>query len=124
MILTLHGAVTAKTSAHATIEGSGTGYQVYMGTDTLASMHIGATVCLWTYEHIREAMHDMYGFRTEREHSLFLRLVDVSGVGPRMAVNILALGAPESIERSIEAGDVDYLSRVPGVGKKTAQKII
>ena len=84
----------------------------------------GGQVELWTHEYLRDDARELYGFRNEREHKLFLRLIDVSGVGPKMAMNILSLGKSEEIERKVEEGDALWISRVPGVGKKTAQKII
>lgn len=124
MIITLKGSVAVKKPAFVVIDVGGIGHQVFMGPSTVGALKIGEIVQIWTHEHLREDIRELYGFRTEREHALFLELLDVSGVGPKMALNILSLGAPEDIERHIEHGDVAWLSRVPGVGKKTAQKII
>lgn len=124
MIITLKGTITVKKPAFVVIDVGGVGHQVFLGGAALGSLKIGEIVHIWTHEHLREDIRELYGFRTEREHALFLELLDVSGVGPKMALHILSLGAPEDIERHIEHGDVAWLSRVPGVGKKTAQKII
>jgi Holliday junction DNA helicase RuvA len=124
MIITLKGAVTHKSAGFAIVETGGVGYQVYMSSGTLSELPGSGEVFLWTHEHIREDMRDLYGFRTEAERTLFLQLIDVSGVGPKMALNILCLGPVGDIEQKIEAGDAGWIAQVSGVGKKTAQKII
>lgn len=124
MIITLKGKVTVKKAAYAVIEVGGIGHQVFMPTGLLSELKVGEISTVWTHEHLREDARDLYGFRTEKDHSLFERLLDVSGVGPKVALHIMSLGASEDIERHIENGDVAWISRVPGVGKKTAQKII
>jgi Holliday junction DNA helicase RuvA len=124
MIITLKGKVIANKATYAVIDVGGLGHQVFMSPATLSTVTVGEIIGIWTHEHIREDSRDLYGFRNEREHALFTRLLGVSGVGPKMALNFLGLGPVDDIERFIEAGDADWLSRVPGVGKKTAQKII
>ncbi|MEA3226813.1 MAG: Holliday junction branch migration protein RuvA [Planctomycetota bacterium] len=125
MIITLKGKLTLKSDGWAVIETVGVGYQVFLSSGTLAELpDWQGEVELWTHEHIRDDARDLYGFQTQQERHLFLRLLDVSGVGPKMALNILSLGKAEEIERKIDEGDVTWISCVPGVGKKTAQKII
>ncbi|MFH1047979.1 MAG: Holliday junction branch migration protein RuvA [Patescibacteria group bacterium] len=124
MIITLKGKLTYKSGGWVIVEVGGVGYQVFLSSGTLAELPGGSEVELWTHEHIREDARDLFGFRTQVERALFLQLLDVSGVGPKMALNILSLGKVEEIERKIDEGDVIWISRVPGVGKKTAQKII
>ncbi|MFH2063137.1 MAG: Holliday junction branch migration protein RuvA [bacterium] len=124
MIISLKGVLTHKGNGYAVVETAGVGYQVFLSSDALAELPGGAEVALWTHEHVREELRDLYGFRSQRERGLFLKLLDVSGVGPKMALNIMSLGRVEETERHIEESDVDWISRVPGVGKKTAQKII
>lgn len=124
MIITVSGNITHKGDGFAVIESAGLGYQVFMNERALDSVDVGNKVRLWAYEHIREDTHDIYGFADEAEYKLFSRVVGVSGVGPRMALSILSLGKVQEIEKMIEKGDVTWISQVPGVGKKTAQKII
>ncbi len=124
MIITLAGTVTHKNEHFAVVEAYGVGYQVHMHKVALADLRAGEAVRLWTHEHLREDARDLFGFATLPEHRLFLKLVAISGVGPKMAMNILSLGKVRDIETLIERADVDGLTRVPGVGKKTAQKII
>jgi Holliday junction DNA helicase RuvA len=124
MIITIKGTVTHKGAGFAIIEAGGIGYQVNLSSGTLSDLPGSGEVSLWTHEYIREDARDLYGFRTEQERRLFLQLLDVSGVGPKMALNILSLGVPEEIEKRIDQGDAGWISQVSGVGKKTAQKII
>jgi len=124
MIITLKGRVTHKESGFAVVETAGVGYQVHLSSGALSDLHPGSEVSLWTHEYIREDSRELYGFRTLDERRLFLELLAISGVGPKMALNILSLGAPTEIEKRIELGDASWLAQVSGVGKKTAQKII
>jgi Holliday junction DNA helicase RuvA len=95
-----------------------------MQPSAVSALAIGEPVRLWMHEHIREDARDLYGFMEKSEHRLFLKLIGISGVGPKMALHILSLGKVNSIEKMIEAADVDALCGVPGVGRKTAQKIV
>ncbi|KPJ85453.1 hypothetical protein AMJ57_03110 [Parcubacteria bacterium SG8_24] len=124
MIITLQGTVIAKGGTHLVVEVAGIGYQVFVNPAFLARLETGQEIRLWTHEYLREDARELYGFDSAAEHGLFRRLLDVSGVGPKMAVHILSLGPVGEIEKRIEQGDADWISTVPGVGKKTAQKII
>jgi Holliday junction DNA helicase RuvA len=124
MIITLSGTVAHKDAHFAIVEAGGVGYQVHMHPAGLASLKTGAAARLWTHEHVREDARDLFGFPTAAEHRLFERLLAISGVGPKMALNILSLGPVKDIEANIERADVAWLTRVPGIGKKTAQKIV
>ncbi|HTK05258.1 MAG TPA: Holliday junction branch migration protein RuvA [Candidatus Eisenbacteria bacterium] len=124
MIITLAGNVSHRAEHYAVVENQGVGYQVFMSKAALAGLKTGAVVRLWTHENVREDARELYGFQTQGEHRLFLKLVAISGIGPKMALNILSLGSVKDIEATIERADVDWLTRVPGIGKKTAQKIV
>lgn len=100
---------------------SGLGYRVFTPR---ASGAAGETVRFYVAEVIREDRHDMYGFRTRDELAMFHRLVSIDGVGPKMALKILAAGTTDTLLRNIQAGDVSFLTSISGVGKKTAQKIV
>ena len=84
----------------------------------------GTEVQLHTHLVVREDAHVLYGFGTERERSLFRELIKVSGVGPRIALAILSGVTVEEFHRSVEAGDVAALVRVPGIGRKTAERLV
>lgn len=124
MILTLAGTVTHKDAHFVVLEIAGVGYQVFMGPSSISTLNTGAELRLWTHDHIKEDGRDLYGFPTLSEYKLFLKLLGISGVGPKSALNIMALGPVKDIEANIEKADVDWLTRVPGIGKKTAQKIV
>lgn len=124
MIITLAGTVTHKDAHAVVIENQGVGYLVSMQAPTLAVLNVGNQVRIWTHEHIREDARDLFGFASQSEHRLFLKLIGISGVGPKMALNILSLGEVGEIEKMIDRADVDWLTRIPGIGKKTAQKIV
>ncbi len=124
MLITLRGTVTHKTDSFAIVEAFGLGYEVRMSGPTLTRAIVGEEVRLWIHDSIKEDSHDIYGFFSEADHRLFKKLLSVSGVGPKSAMAVLALGIAADIERRIDRGDLDWLTSVPGIGKKTAQKII
>ncbi len=124
MIITLTGKVTHKGADFAVVETGGVGYQLFMNGAALDRVKTGSAASLWVHEHLREDAHDLYGFGSQAELVLFQRIVGISGVGPKMALHILDLGSVREIDKLIDRGDVDMLSRVPRVGKKTAQKIV
>lgn len=124
MIITITGKITHKGGDFVVVEAGGIGYQVHLAAGALEKARVGAKAEYWTHEHLREDARELYGFSDRQELALFDKLVAVSGVGPRMALNILSLGPVVEIERLIERGDIDMLSRVPRVGRKTAQKIV
>ncbi len=111
--------------AHAAvIDVQGVGYQVHMNPVGLSALKIDTSAKVWIHEHIREDARDLYGFSGRDEHRLFERLLAISGVGPKMALSMLSLGSVKDIEANIERADVAWLTRVPGIGTKTAQKIV
>jgi Holliday junction DNA helicase RuvA len=124
MIITLTGTVTAKAEDYAVIECAGVGYQVWMAKPALLMLTTGVSTKIWTHEHVREDARDLFGFLTSGDQRLFLKLIGISGVGPKSALSILALGSAKQVEEAVERGDVAFLSSASGVGKKTAQKMI
>jgi len=124
MIITIAGKVTHKGADFAVVEAGGLGHQVHLNASVLSGLTVGAAAKFWVHEHLREDAHDLFGFPDRPELAMFQKLVGVSGVGPKMALHIMDLGPVKDIEKVIDRGDVDALSRVPRVGKKTAQKIV
>ena len=124
MITTLKGKVTYKTPEAIVLDVGGVGYELFLNAATLETAKVGETALFWTYEHLREDSHEIFGFASKTELDLYRKLVSVSGVGPKMALNILGLGTVSAVEAIIERGDIDMISKVHRVGRKTAQKIV
>ena len=88
------------------------------------SLSLGKEMTIYTYQNVREDEISLYGFLSIQEYDLFIKLISVKGLGPKIASNILASGSVDSIISAIETGDIDYMRRMPGIGNKTASQII
>lgn len=104
-----------------TVETNGIGYQIFIPTDL--SFQQGKEVLLYTHFVPREEAHMLYGFPTMEERDLFRLLLAVSGIGPKAAISILSNGNPEQVVRAIQIEDLQFFKKVPGIGKKTAQRL-
>lgn len=125
MIGLLRGRVIARHPPSLLLEVNGVGYEVEAPMSTFYDLPAGdAPVTLFTHLAIREDAHVLYGFVRERDRALFRALLKVSGVGGKMALAILSGMTAEAFAGCVEAGDVAALTRVPGVGKKTAERLI
>lgn len=125
MIASLRGTLRAIRETWVLVEVGGVGYQVYVPGALLSEFtHIGQPVELYTYTHVRENELALYGFRTLEELDLFTMLLKVSGIGPRTALSILSAFSPETLRGIIAQGDALALTRVPGIGRKTAQRLV
>jgi len=125
MIAGLKGKLQTIGSNWAIIDVGGIGFQVYMPTSTLSTLGaIGEEVELHTHLHLREDNATLYGFATAEELGLFQTLISVSGVGPKLALAMLSTMSAEKLAMAISTGSVDLLTMVPGVGKKTANRLI
>ncbi len=125
MIAHLQGTVFEKRPGQVVIDVGGVGYDVTVPISTYASLPAtGAQVQLLIHTHVREDALALFGFLTQEEKTLFEKLIDVSGIGPKLAVTVLSgLPTPDLIA-SIRHGQVEQLVRIPGVGKKTAERIV
>jgi len=125
MIALLRGTLLEKHPNQAIVETGGVGYDVAIPVSTFTHLpDAGAEVRLRIHTHVREDALALYGFLTQDEKALFEKLIGVSGIGPTLAVKILSgLAAPELIT-AIRKGEVDRLVRIPGVGKKTAERMV
>lgn len=103
---------------------SGVGYKVFLIPQQIIQMKLEQEKEFYITEHIREDAHDLYGFLKIEELKFFQKAVAISGVGPKSAQNILGLGKISEIERAISEGDTAFLTRISGVGKKIAERII
>jgi holliday junction DNA helicase RuvA len=124
MIGTIRGNVTQINDKSVIIDVNGLGYVVYVSTDTLSHLHEGKGVALWTHLIVREDALDLYGFMEKNEKTFFELLIGVSGIGPRSALAILCLAPPDVLHKAIVSGNTDYLTKVSGIGKKSAEKIV
>ncbi|MBN1311596.1 MAG: Holliday junction branch migration protein RuvA [Anaerolineae bacterium] len=125
MIASVSGKVQARRDDSIVVQVSGVGLEVFVPTGVFNTLgEIGQPVALFTYLAVREDSLRLYGFPTEEEKSLFELLLTVQGVGPRLGLAILSIFPPEMLANAIHRDDAEVISRVPGVGKKTAQKIV
>lgn len=125
MISSLHGKIESLGSGWAIISVGGIGFQVYMPTSTLSTLGaIGREVQLYTHLHLREDNATLYGFASADELALFQTLIGVSGIGPRLALGMLSAMSVEQLVTAIATGSVELLTVIPGIGKKTASRIV
>jgi Holliday junction DNA helicase RuvA len=125
MIAHLRGKLLSKKASHVVIEAGGVGYGVSIPVSTFYELgDAGSDTALHIYTHIREDAMALYGFRTEQEKSLFEKLIGVSGVGPKLAITILSGLETAELIPAIQKGTIDRLVHIPGVGRKTAERLI
>lgn len=125
MIAFLSGTVVRKAAGFALLEVGGVGYRLLMSTTSLSALPAdGDEVVVHTHLHVREDELTLYGFVSEEERELFERLIAISGVGPKVALAVLSSLRPDALRGAVAHDDVALLSSVPGVGKKTAQRLI
>jgi holliday junction DNA helicase RuvA len=125
MIASVRGEVLVRRPDHVVIEASGVGYRLAVSTETLKSVPArGREGTLHAQLVARDDSLSLYGFASEEERDLFLQLTTVSGVGPKVAIAVLSGGAPRELLRAIAAGDAKRFQAVPGIGKRTAERII
>lgn len=124
MIAYLRGIVLSVGTESVILDVSGVGYEALCSQNTLAKLEVQAPAELFAYTHVREDALQIYGFETIHEKELFLSLLKVNGVGPKLAVKILSATSVENFLNWIENGDVGALSKIPKVGKKTAEQLV
>jgi Holliday junction DNA helicase RuvA len=125
MIAFLKGILLKKTTDTLIIDNEGIGYEVIAPLSTFYALpEEGEEVSLHIYTHVREDAFILFGFKTTLEKSIFRLLISVTGIGPKLATNILSGIGPDILLEAIAAGDLVRLQSIPGVGKKTAERII
>jgi Holliday junction DNA helicase RuvA len=124
MILTLSGRITEKIDDVVAIDVGGVGYGVYVSQEDWTKLHIGEDTKLYIYEHIREQSYDLFGFISLQTRQLFMQLLSVNGVGPKMALAILSVGKITEVRQAIAEGNVKFLTAASGVGKKVAERLV
>jgi holliday junction DNA helicase RuvA len=123
MIATLRGEITQIEDTALILEVGGVGLRVAVPAPLRGRLRVGEVILLYTHLVVREDALTLYGFETQSERELFNILLGVDGVGPKVALSVLSTMTIDSIQRAVFADEADVLSRVPGVGKKTAQKM-
>jgi Holliday junction DNA helicase RuvA len=125
MIALVSGRVAVRRTDHVVIECGGVGYRLAVSSETLRHVPaIGHETMLHTHLVVRDDALALYGFATEEERELFLLLLGVQSVGPKVALAVLSAGAPRDLVAALAAGDAGRFQAVPGIGKRTAERII
>lgn len=124
MIAFVRGTAVDMTENSVIVEAGGIGYEIYMTGTDLSQIHMGEEVKIHTYFNVREDALQLYGFRSKDDLQMFKLLLGVNGVGPKAAVGVLAGITADELRFAILSDDVKTLSKAPGIGKKTAQKLI
>ena len=125
MIAHLRGRLVSKHPNQAVVDCAGVGYDVNISIPTFSDLPaLGAEVSLFIHTHVREDALALYGFLRAEEKSLFEKLIGVSGIGPRLAITILSGMPAEEMVSAIRGNDVARLTRIPGIGRKTAERMV
>ena len=125
MIAHLRGKLLAKHPNQAIVETAGVGYDVTISVPTFSDLPAaGAEVALHIHTHVREDQIALYGFLRPSEKLLFEKLITVSGIGPKLAITTLSGMAADEMVRAIRGNDITRLTRIPGIGKKTAERMV
>jgi Holliday junction DNA helicase RuvA len=125
MIALVQGEVAVRRADHVVVSCAGVGYRLAVSAETLRHVpRVGEPAVLHTHLVVRDDALALYGFATEEERDLFLLLIGVQSVGPKMALAVLSGGSPRELLAAVAAGDVARLQAVPGIGKRTAERIV
>jgi len=125
MIALIRGTLVEKRPNQAIVEAAGVGYDVTIPISTFSKLpEVGAETRLRIHTHVREDMFALYGFLTQDEKNLFEKLITVSNIGPSLAIKVLSGMAAGDLQNAIRRNELEKLVRIPGVGKKTAERIV
>lgn len=125
MIAYVKGIIAHKDGYGVILEANGIGYEMSMSSKALGTLPaVGNTAQVWTYLHVKDDGMSLFGFCDAAEKEMFVKLIGVSGIGPKMAISALSTFNPKELASAIASGDVTRISSVPGVGKKTAQRVV
>lgn len=125
MIALLEGKLEFKGQKFVVVSVSGVGYKIFVAAETLNKLpEKNQAVKLWTHQHVRENALELYGFLSFAELDMFETLIHVSGIGPKGALGVLSIAPIDTLKKAISTGDTSYLTRVSGIGRKTAEKIV
>jgi Holliday junction DNA helicase RuvA len=125
MFACISGKLVQKEPTAVVIDANGIGYLINIPLSTYSALPApGQNAKLLIYHHVREDIQALYGFSTKEEKDLFLLLINISGIGPKMAVTILSGANPDQFRKRIQDGDIKALTLIPGIGLKTAKRIV
>ncbi len=124
MIATLTGEVSEKLDVMTVLNVGGIGYGVFVTAEDYGQLQPGQKTKLYIYEYIREQVHDLFGFIKQDTKRLFEQLLEVSGVGPRMALHVLSLGTTDEVRQAIASGNTKFIQSAHGVGKRVAERLV
>ena len=124
MIGYINGNIIFSGDKYVILDVGGIGYKVYISPDTASAISTQGNAELWTHLVVREDALDLYGFLDQKELDFFKLLIGISGIGPKGALGIMSVAPVETVLSAIGTGDTSYLTKVSGIGKKNAQKII
>ena len=125
MIALVRGEVAVRRPDHVVVDVAGVGYRLAVSAETLRAVpSVGSPVTLHSHLIVRDDALALFGFATEEERELFLLLLGVQSVGPKMALGVLSGGTPHDLSAALAAGDAAFFQAVPGIGKRTAERIV
>ncbi len=124
MIVSLEGKIKYIGENFVEVFNGNISYKIFCTAKTLGAYSLGQEVEIFTHLHVREDLLDLYGFKTREERDFFEQLIGISGIGPKGAMGVLSAGPLDLLKRGIASGDTSILTRVSGIGQKTAQRII
>ena len=125
MIVHISGKLVSKDTSHVIVDVNGIGYNIYITLNTYNTLpDLNSKVFLLTYYNISDKGHDLFGFNDIGEKKIFEMLISISGIGPKIAINLLSFVTPNEFKERLISGEVKMLSSLPGIGPKTAKRII
>ena len=124
MIGYVHGQVSHLFADYCFVDVQGVGYRLHISAATRQKLSVGTAVTLFTYLNVREDALLLYGFYSSDEYELFLQLISVAGIGPKVALGILSTVSPDDFRIAVSQKNIGLLTKIPGIGKKTAERLI
>lgn len=124
MIAKVKGKIDKKLKTSVIVDTGAVAYQVFVPATILTSVNQSEEVALWTHQVVREDSLSLFGFLTFEELEMFELLLAISGVGPKMALGVLAQASLDEIQKAVESSDLTLFTRIPGIGKKNAARIV
>jgi Holliday junction DNA helicase RuvA len=124
MIDFVRGKISYREADYVVLDVQGIGYRLFCANPLTIAHEDGKDITMYTHHHVREDAVTLFGFSSREEQALFRRLLIVTGIGPRVALGILSAGRPDAVVAAIYQENIDFLIKLPGIGRKTAQRII